>query len=251
MRPPRRRLIVIGLALLVLASVSLDCGRVLRVVDTNGSPVRTVLIVYHREGGRLNLHPQTYQASAPSVLEGGPDGRVWIRPSIYMHLPFPLETHPTITVDLVFAPLLHNGLATIRDRAILDPGGFRVDDDLATVTLSDLAENPFLWQGTMMNVSSMIERLLAKDARQLPRAKTVELRLLIGYFTAEYQAYLARYGDVFRPRPEMPDVVRLGTVADKQAWEAMVDRDLAREPRWGNVARRLFASEVERLSRER
>ena len=35
------------------------------------------------------------------------------------------------------------------------------------------------------------------------------------------------------------------TETERRAWQEMVDRDLAREPRWGDVAQRLFAHEVE------
>jgi hypothetical protein len=249
------RLVVIAAVLLVLASVSIDCGRGLRVVDTNGSPVRTVLIVYHHEGRRLSFHPQSYQASAPSILESVPPGRVQIPPSIHAHKPFPLEAHPKIIVDMVYAPSLHNGLATIRDTGIYTPGAFRVDDDLSTVTLSDLSGTPLQWQGTMMNVSSMISQLLIErssgDSSNRPRPVTAELHRLIQLFTADYEAFLVRYGDVARPRPEVPAVVRFGSPADRPAWEKMVDTDLAGEPHWGDVARRLFAREVERFSKER
>jgi hypothetical protein len=172
-----------------------------------------------------------------------------------VHWPFPIETSPRLVVDLVYAPPLHNGLATIYGTPISQPGAFLVETDLATVRLSNCSENPALWEATMMNVGSMIGRLLYErdhgQARQRPRAETGQLtRRLIEHFTSDYAAFLERYGDVARPMPEVPAVIRLGTDAERQAWREMIARDLAREPLWGDVAKRLFASEVDRFARE-
>jgi hypothetical protein len=104
-----------------------------------------------------------------------------------------------------------------------------------------------------MNVRSMIDRLLYERSfrrpRRAPRPETAALtRQLIEHFAAEYAGFLERYDDVPRPTPEMPVVVRDGTEADRRAWEEMTARSLAREPRWGDHARRLFAHDVERFA---
>ena len=39
------------------------------------------------------------------------------------------------------------------------------------------------------------------------------------------------------------------TEEERRAWNEMVDWDLAREPRWGDIAQRLFAREAERFAR--
>jgi hypothetical protein len=245
-----------GTGLLALASVSVNGGRTLRVVDMNGAPVRPVLAIYHHEGSRPNpVHPVTYQASGRSVIQSDSDGRVQIPMSVHVHWPFPFETAPRLIVDLVYAPPLHNGLATIYGSQVSQPNAFSVESDLATVTLNNCSENPALWEATMRNVSSMIERLLYERSytqpRQRPRAGTAQLtRRLIEHFSSDYAAFLERYAAVARPTPEMPAVVRLGTDVERQAWQEMIARDLAREPLWGDVAKRLFASDVERFARE-
>jgi hypothetical protein len=61
----------------------------------------------------------------------------------------------------------------------------------------------------------------------------------------EYEAFLDRYRDVARPTPPMPAGL---TEQERRAWYEMVERDLAREPRWGDVAQRLFAREAERFA---
>jgi len=253
----RFRAIAIGTGLVAVASVSISRGRTLRVVDMTGTPVRTVLVIYHHEGGRPNpVHPVTYQASGPSVAQSDTDGRVRIPMSVHVHWPFPVETNPRLIVDLVYAPPLHNGLATIYGSQVSQPGAFLVENDLATVRLSNCSENPALWEGTMLNVSSMIERLLYErrsgQPRQRPSAETAQLtQTLIDHFTSDYAAFLEQYGTVARPTPEMPAVVRLGTDAERQAWQEMIAGDLAREPLWGDVAKRLFAGDVERFARDR
>jgi len=254
----RSRAIVVGLVLLALASVSIECGRTLHIVDVYGAPVQDVLVVYHHEGDRPNpAHTTTYEASAQSLVQGSSAGRVEIPLSAHVHWPFPIETHPRLRVDLVYAPTLHNGLATIGSMPPTpQPGVVVIAGDLANVTLGDLSGRPELWECTLRNVSWIIGQLIddrtSRRARRRARPETPALtRVFIGHFTREYSAFLERYGDVARPRPEMPNGVRLGsTEAEQRAWEKMVDQDLAREPRWGDVAQRLFARDVERFAGE-
>ena len=73
----RRHLVItLAIALLALSSVSVDCGRTVRIVDMNGAPLERVFVIYHHEGYRLNpAHSTTYEAgrrSSPRVLP--PDG---------------------------------------------------------------------------------------------------------------------------------------------------------------------------------
>ena len=253
----RRRSFAVALALapLALSSVSLDLGRTLRVVDNNGAAVEDVFVIYHHEGYRLNpAHSTTYEASRRSIARSGSGGRVEIPPSVHMHWPFPIESHPRLRVDLVYAPAFHNGLATIVDRAIAQPGAFDVAGDLVGVTLADLSGSPDLWEGTLRNLSMMIGQLIGERSSNPPRHRarpeTAALtRVLAGQFVQEYGAFLARYRDVTRPRPEMPPGIRFLAEQERRAWNEMVDRDLAREPRWGDVAQRLFARDAERFVR--
>ena len=71
-------------------------------------------------------------------------------------------------------------------------------------------------------------------------------RVLAGHFAREYGAFLDRYRNVTRLRPQMPAGL---TEEERRAWNEMVDWDLAREPRWGDIAQRLFAREAERFAR--
>ena len=147
--------------MLALSSVSMDLGRTLRVVDFEGAPVDEVFVIYHHEGDRFNLaHSTTYRASPQSVVRSRSAGRVELPASVHVHWPFPIESHPRLRVDLLYAPALHNGLATIGDRAMAQPGAFEVGSDLASVRLADLAGNPTLWEETLQNVRSIVSQLL-------------------------------------------------------------------------------------------
>ena len=110
---------------------------------------------------------------------------------MHVHWPFPIQTPPRLRVDLVYAPDLHNGLASIGDRAITRPGA-AVADDLATVSLADLSQDPERWEGTLMNVSSIIGDLISERTLRPPRRKatpeTMALtRALVGDFARDTQ----------------------------------------------------------------
>ena len=240
----RRRLLVVTLApaLLVLARVSVDLGRTVRVVDMYGAPVEGVFLIYHHEGHRFNLaHSTTYEASRRSIVQSRSRGRLEIPAFVHVHWPFPMESHSRVWVDLVYAPALHNGLATIGDRAIMRPGAFEVGGDLASVRLADLSGNPALWEGTLRNLGSILGRLIG-ERRGERRALTP---VLLRHFVQEYEAFLDRYREVARSTPPMPAGL---TEQERRAWYEMVERDLAREPRWGDVAVRLFGREAKRFA---
>src|SRR6266545_3003844 len=167
----RRRYLAVALALALLAfsSVSISRGRTVRVVDIDGVAVDSVFVIYHHEGHRLNpAHSTTYEASRPSIARSRSAGSVEIPPSVHVHWPFPIQTHPGLKVDLVYAPALHNGLATIGDRAIAQPGAFHVAGDLASVRLAGLSESPGLWEGSLRNLSSIVGRLIGERSSRSP-----------------------------------------------------------------------------------
>jgi hypothetical protein len=252
----RRRLLAVASVptVLTLLSVSVDRGRTLEVLDFNGKPVESFFVIYHHEGSRPNpVHPITYEASRRSITQSNSAGSVEIPPSLHVHWPFPIESHPRLRVDLVYAPVFHNGHATIVESAVAKPGIFDVAGDLATVKLADLSDSPALWEGTLRNLSSIIGRLDDERSSGAPRRRaqaetTALIRVLAGHFVKEYEAFLHKYGAVARPRPEMPYGLQFSTENERRAWKEMVDRDLEREPKWGDVAQRLFAAEAKRFA---
>jgi len=242
----RRRALVAGLGLVVvtMASVSIDCGRTFVVNDMYGAPAPGAYIVYHREGSTFAVvESLTYRASPDTLVRGDGAGRVVVPGAVHVHWPV-IQTHPRLTVDLIYAPTLHNGLASMRrSRPISRRGEFEISADGDTVRLADLSADPVLWQGTLMNLGSIIGRLTSHATTDTDTTRLTDE--LITQFTGEYAALLERHGDTPRPVPPMPAAVRNGPEAERQSWRDFTDRDLAERPRWRDELTRRFATEVE------
>jgi hypothetical protein len=238
-----RLVLLVFVLLLAAASVSIHAGGTLRIVDAQGQPIRAY-VAYRYQGSTLNpVHPVTYNASAMALVQADADGRVTFPLAVHVHLPFPLQTHPSRWVEMVYAPSLHNALARFGSTAISERGVFEFDRDARRVVMTDASEQPAIWEGTLSTLSSMIQQVVPKpfrpDARLRDRDPTTAgLALeLIGQFRQEYDAYLARHGDAVRPMPPRP---QMWNDEDKRRWGEMVAADLAAEPTRGIQARRLY-----------
>ena len=249
MRRWRSRALILIVAALAIASLSISCGGNFVIRDTTGAPVPAAYVAYHHEGSRFAIAESvTYQASRLALLESDGAGRVVIPRRLHARWPV-VDLPPQVSVDLIYAPTLHNALAWIsRGVAVSRPGEFAVAADLTSVRLDDVAGDPVLWQGTLENLSSLLGRLTSQPTSG---EATPELTgELIGHFKSEYAAMLDRYGETPRTRAGMPAAVASSTDQEKRAWQAMVDKDLKERPRWGDELRRRFASEINLYSRE-
>jgi hypothetical protein len=237
------RAIVLIVAALAIASVSVDCGRTFVVSDMQGVPAPGAFVAYHREGSTFAVvESLTYRASLDRLLRSDDAGRVVIPGAIHLHLPL-VQTHPKVTIDLIYAPTLHNGLASMHWFAVVSrPGEFEVSADRARVRLADLSDDPSLWQGTLMNLGSLIGRLASGSVTDADTSRLADE--LIAHFTGEYAALLDRHGDSPRPMPPMPASLRYGPESDQQAWREMIDKDLGERPRWRDELTRRFATQV-------
>ena len=244
MRRVRIALVVL-LVLLAVASVSVHPGRTLRVVDHRGQPVAAYM-VYRYLGSTLNpVHPVTYDASAFALAPAGADGLVAFPWAVHFHLPFPIQTHSSRWVEMVYVPSLHNAHGRFGSDAIAQRGAFEFDPAERRVVMLDISDRPETWEGTLMTLSSMIQRVVPKPFRPDARLRdrdpvTADLALeLIGHFRQEYEAFLARHGDAVRPKPPKP---AMWNDEEIRRWEVMVAANLAAEPTWGVLARRLFGT---------
>lgn len=243
-----RRIRIALLALLLLlaaASVSVHAGRTLHIVDPLGRPL-AAYVAYRYDGSTLNpVHPVTYHASALALARAGDDGRVAFPWAVHVHLPFPLQTHPSRWVEMVYVPSLHNAHARFGPDAIAWPGAFEFDAAAGRVVVTDASDRPELWEGTLSQLSSMIQQVVPKPFRPDARLRdrdpvTADLALeLIGHFRQEYEAFLARHGDAIRSTPPKPP---LWNDEENRRWEEMVRADLAAEPTRGVQAKRLYGS---------
>ena len=238
------------LAALVAGSVWVTPRRAIELVGEPEAALDPIYVAYEFLGYRPNfVHPVTYRARPLAVARNESPGRVIIPAAFHLHAPFPAKTHPSLRIALIYVPRLHNAWGQLNDSSPSRAGIFTVTAPGRRAIVSDLSDRPELWEGTLRNLASSIQQLAARttgeprlaDVDAVTAARTIEL---IDHFRGEYDAFLARYRDVERARPEMPAHVRWAPAEEQQRWTAMIDADLARQPRWGSLIVRLFADEL-------
>lgn len=215
--------------------------------DMRGAPVAGAAVAYHYEGRTFALvEALSYDASPLALLQSDASGRVVVPGAVHVHWPL-IQTHPAVMIDLIYAPTLHNGLASIRGGAVSRPRQFEVAADRATVRLEDVSDDPELWLGTLMNLGSLLGELTSRASADERTSRLIGQ--LAADFAREYQSILDRHGDTRRPRPGMPPTLQYATEQEKQAWGAMVEKDLTERPMWADELERRFSGEVAYYSR--
>jgi hypothetical protein len=245
----RRRLVALVLLglLPVAASVSYTAGYTLEIVDSEGRPQRAYAL-YNHQGQWLNpVHPVSYNATQTTVTRGDDNGRLTIPAAFHVHLPFPVQTHPSLWIDMVYVPRLHNAGGRIGGGyAASAAGAWEMDATWHRAVVFDLSDSPERWQGTLSNLSFFLRPILSGPPRDFDPATAATLVELVEHFRAEYTGFLARHGDTPRPRPPMP--ATLFSDDEKRRWIEMVDTDLGQRPTWGMEIRRLYETELSVLA---
>jgi hypothetical protein len=240
-RMRRRRLIALLLVSLVAASVSYTPGYTLDIVDSAGRP-QTGYALYTHQGYSLNpAHLVSYNATRLTVVRGDDNGRLTIPAAFHVHWPFPLQTHPTLWIQMIYVPRLHNAWARIVQRAPASEAGIWQMTTPNRAVVFDVSDRPEDWHGTLSNLSFFMSPAI----RDVDPSRAGPLLELIAHFRAEYRAFLLRHYDSPRPLPPMPQLL---TDEEKRAWQAMVDTDLSQRPTWGPEIRRLYEGEVSNLA---
>jgi hypothetical protein len=243
--------VLVLLLLAVMASVSYRGRRTFELVGAAAEPIDPVFVAYIYRGGRPNfVHSVSYEASPLTLARSDAGGRVVVPGSWFVHAPFPIKTHPSLWIELVYAPRLHNAWGALNGASPSIPGVFVIDRPGQRATLTDLSDRPEQWEGTLRNLSSIIGRLVAPhvetDARLPISADTAALTLeLIRHMHDELAAFVGRYDTVRRTMPEMPPHLRHATAEEQKQWEETTAAHLAREPTWGMLITRLFTDELE------
>jgi hypothetical protein len=246
----RLRWVAFGLiAFLVLGSFSISLPRTFELMGPNGAPHTTAYIAYLYEGGRPNpVHPVTYQDKPLALARADSSGRVGIPVAFHAHVPFPIKTHPSFRMDLVYVPSAHNAIGQLNEGSPSRPGVFEIASRQRAV-IHDLGDRPELWQGSLMNLASLIHRLTYRRQGERPLrdtdADTAALtRELIAHFRQEYESFVSRYGDVVRPMPALPVADPWTTAEERRRQIDAAELNFAREPTWGLLVARLFRGEL-------
>ena len=234
------------LGLLVTACASYTGCYTLEIVDNEGRP-HTAYAIYNHQGQWLNpAHPVSYNATRLTVIRSEEAGRLTIPAAFHLHFPFPLQTHPTLQIEMVYVPQLHNAGGRIGGGyAASTAGAWEMDAASPRAVVFDMSDRPERWHDTLSNLSFFIGPLASRPVGDVDPSTAAPLRELIGHFRSEYDAFLARYGDVPRPRPPMP--VLFGD-DEKRRWAEMVDEDFAQQPTWGLHVRRRYERELSSLA---
>ena len=220
----RLRLVAVVIALLLVAgSVSYSCGRTYTFVDEANAPVDPIFVAYYHSGSRPNpVHPVSYRATTLRVIRSDAPGQLVIPGKLHVHLPFPIETHPSVDVELVYAPRLHNAWRRLHVDAFPMPMLFGLDQNRRKATVVDASTKPDAWHGTLGMLSSVISRLVAPTVdRQLVSTDSTTVALtreLIGHFRSELAAFLTTFGD--DTPPEAGDA-GLGALVGTRGAEAL------------------------------
>ncbi len=237
--------------LLVAGSVSYSCARTYTFVDEADAPVDPIYVAFYYTGSRPNpVHPVSYHASSLRVIRSDAPGELVIPGRLHVHLPFPIETHPSLDVELVYAPGMHNAWSRLHVDAFPLPTLFGLDRNRRKATVPDRSTTPDAWHGTLSNLASVINRLVAPAIDGRPalvstdRTTVALTRELIGHFRSELAGFLATFGNTPRQKPEMPPYARWSGPEAQKQWAESVEADLAREPTWGVLIRRLHTDEL-------
>jgi hypothetical protein len=249
----RLRWVGLGLiAFLVLGSFPISLPRTLELVDPNGAPHATAYIGYLYEGGRPNpVHPITYQDKPLALARADSSGRVAIPIAFHAHLPFPIATHPSLRVACVYVPRAHNALGQMNERSPSRPGVFELDT-VRRAVIYDVSDRPELWQGSLMDLAWLIQRIVQRRPGERPLRDTdpdtaALTRELIGHFRQEYDSFLTRYGSVPRPMPGMAPDEPWTTADEKRRRREAHEASFAREPLWGQLISRRLGGELKAL----
>jgi hypothetical protein len=125
----RLRVLVAGLivAAVVVASVSWTQPVTLRLTDEHGQSASGAYVRFHYSGHLINpVHPVTYVARESAIIRADPDGRATIPARLHLRRPLPLSTPPSVFIDHVYVPHLHNAFGPVTEHTMSRPRVFTI-----------------------------------------------------------------------------------------------------------------------------
>ncbi|HSC27003.1 MAG TPA: hypothetical protein VLD67_06990, partial [Vicinamibacterales bacterium] len=233
-------------------TVSWTPGATFRLADEDGRPIADAYVRFHYDGHLINpVHPVSYVASGSVIIRPDAAGRVTIPGRVHFRRPLPLSLPPSLFVDHVYVPRLHNAFGPIAKQTMPRPGVFSISEDRNIVSVADVSGAPERWELSLRHLYDCIRETLTRNGSRTSAASgdmqtAAHARALADHLRREYAAFLAVYGRVARQRPSEPE---WGSERDRQLWREQIDAQLAREPLWGPFVERTWESTLKELER--
>jgi hypothetical protein len=241
---------VVALAAAGLGTATLSWTRAvtIEVRDGTGRPAAGAYLRYHYDASILNpVDSLSFVARGSAIVRADGDGRVRIPFRLHVRAPLPLSSPPRLFVGHLYVPRLHHAVGPSPISLVSLPGRIIVEEG-PRVTLFDASASPEHWERSLVWLYDGIREAVQGRARLAdPRdGSAAHVRELIDHLRAEYVAFLARYGQTPRARPEPPVWLAAG---ERDSWAKQIDESLAREPLWGPLIERTWDGRLAELER--
>lgn len=228
-------------ALLVTATISWTRESSIVLADEQGMPASDAYVRFHYEADVLNFVDSLSQVTRGSaIVRADADGSVTIPFSLHFRTPFLFSMPPSLYIDCIMVPRLHNSFGPVGKYTTSRPNVFTTHGGWRHLTVFDLTDDPERWVASLRNLHGCISDTISWVGSRAPAAPgdTVTLeyaRELIGHLRRDYAAFLERYGE--RPLARRPSPPEGQSESERNVWQAEVDAQLVREPRWGQYVR--------------
>lgn len=192
--PAFRWALFLACCAVLLFSLDVNMATRCRLLDKQGQPVQYAFVTYHYSAGTKLIWPWAYQ-EGPFLARTGQDGRLYIPMKVRLRFPFVKLTSPVRLFISAYAPGLHNSCL------LFDPApqasycaNSSMDGGEPSFRMLDLSAQPAARFRTLW--------LLIHGLQPLPVAHKEQQRELVAAVRAEYDEFLATYGNaVFTNSP--------------------------------------------------
>ena len=188
-----------GLVVLMLSIASISWTRptTITIADDQGRPASGAYLRFPYDSAVLNVvHPIRRLIHGSVIVRADADGRVAVPFRIHFRQPLPLTTPPSLFIDDIAVPRLHNAFGPIA-AGVTRSGVFEIDWPRQRVTVYDVGGNPDLWERSLQQLHTCIwqtlEGTLAPAAPGDARTMA-HVRELIEQLRRDYRALLDAHG---------------------------------------------------------
>ena len=245
-RPWPRVIVALLAAIVAAATISWTSASAVVITRADGAPAAGAYFRYHYSGSFINfVHPISYVAKGSVIARADANGRAAIPFRLHVRRPFPISTPPSVFVDCVYVPSLHNAFGPVGRSTSSVPGVFTIEEQRRQIVVFDLADNPEHWERSLRHIFHCIQSTVWQIGAIAPAdpqdtRTAAHTREVIGHLRRDYAEFIARYADVPRPAPSARDSL---TESERDHAAA----NLAREPLWGQFVERDWRRKLKQL----